>query len=79
MSGLTTRDEIHSALNKEVGSLATTVLVIDGTALDIVLSHSALEKQFFEIATACPAVAVCRCSPTQKSIIVKKVKALTSF
>jgi phospholipid-translocating ATPase len=66
-------------LNKDIGALGNTVLVIDGTTLDTCLSTTKLEKEFFELAAACPAVCVCRCSPTQKAIIVKKIKLLTNL
>lgn len=55
---------MHDRLNKDVGTLGNTVIVIDGTTLDTALSSLKLEKEFFEVAAACPAVCVCRCSPT---------------
>jgi len=76
---ITNKNNLHDRLNKEVGSLGNTVLVIDGTTLDTILSSDKLEKEFFEVAAACPAVCVCRCSPTQKAIIVKKIKFLTNL
>jgi phospholipid-translocating ATPase len=76
---ITNKNNLHDRLNKEVGSLGNTVLVIDGTTLDTILSTDKLEKEFFEVAAACPAVCVCRCSPTQKAIIVKKIKFLTNL
>lgn len=51
------------------------VLIIDGTCLEIALSNS--EKLFFEAAMRSPAVVCCRCSPTQKAIIVKSIKKYT--
>ena len=35
------------------------------------------EHEFVELACQCPAVVVCRCSPTQKADIVKLLKAHT--
>lgn len=47
--------------------------MIDGNTLDICLHNKKLEQQFFEIACKAPVVCVCRCSPTQKAIITKRV------
>jgi len=35
------------------------------------------EHEFMELACQCPAVVVCRCSPTQKAEIVKLIKVHT--
>uniref|UniRef100_H2Y5D7 Phospholipid-transporting ATPase n=1 Tax=Ciona savignyi TaxID=51511 RepID=H2Y5D7_CIOSA len=43
-------------------------LIIRGSSLDICLQYYAIE--FVELACQCPAVVVCRCSPTQKAQIV---------
>lgn len=62
--------------------------MIDGQSLDIILggAHSIddadtvssyLEDKFFQAATRAPSVCVCRCSPTQKAIIVKKIVIYT--
>jgi phospholipid-translocating ATPase len=51
--------------------------MIDGQTLDIFLGNKALEEKFFSIATLAPSVCVCRCSPTQKAIIVKKINQYT--
>jgi phospholipid-translocating ATPase len=48
------------------------ILIIDGDSLELALSN--YEKDFFEIAMEAPAVVCCRCSPTQKSRIVKAMK-----
>lgn len=76
---ITSKNQLHDRLNRDVGSLGNTVLVIDGITLDTVLSGANLEKEFFELAAACPAVCVCRCSPTQKAIIVRKIKEMTDL
>ena len=55
------------------------MIVIDGKTIETVLSEEGLEQNFFEIASKCPAVLVCRCSPTQKRIIVEKMKSLTGL
>ena len=59
--------------------MANTILVIDGQSLTICLDNPDTEELFFTTATLAPAVCVCRCSPTQKAIIVAKIKAYTGF
>ena len=49
------------------------ILMIDGHSLDFFLSSKKLEERFFMEATKSPSVCVCRCSPTQKAIITKKI------
>lgn len=51
--------------------------MIDGQTVDIVLSTKQLEEMFFSIATLAPSVCVCRCSPTQKALIVQKISLYT--
>jgi phospholipid-translocating ATPase len=49
-----------------------TALVILGESLEIVLKY--YEQEFIEIVLSCPAVVVCRCSPTQKAQVVYLLK-----
>jgi phospholipid-translocating ATPase len=51
--------------------------MIDGGTLDLFLSTKQLEEKFFSVATLAPSVCVCRCSPTQKALIVKKIRFYT--
>lgn len=51
--------------------------MIDGDSLDVILQSKALEETFFSIATLAPSVCVCRCSPTQKALIVRKINDYT--
>lgn len=51
--------------------------MIDGTSLDVILADKKLEELFFREATKSPSVCVCRCSPTQKAIITKKIGQFT--
>ena len=51
------------------------LFIIDGDSLDLALKH--LEKEFFETAMQALSVVCCRCSPTQKRIIVKTIKKYT--
>jgi phospholipid-translocating ATPase len=52
-------------------------LMIDGQTIDHFMSNKSLDEQFFGTATLCPSVCVCRCSPTQKALIVKKISNYT--
>ena len=51
------------------------ILVIDGASLDLAMKHS--EKLFFEVAAKTQGLVCCRCSPTQKTLIVNRMKNLT--
>lgn len=66
------KDEIRNAIN--LGNEANTCLVVDGTTLDTCLRSPELEHEFITFASKCPAVLVCRCSPTQKAIITRRMK-----
>ena len=66
------RDEAHLELNSFRRRAPDTALVISGSSLDICLRFYAVE--FVELACQCPAVVVCRCSPTQKAKIVHLLK-----
>ena len=63
-TGITSRRILQDRISREIASLNNTVLVIDGTTLDTVISTPETERDFFEVAKGCPAVLVCRCSPT---------------
>ena len=51
------------------------LFIIDGDTLDLALKNC--EKDFFETAMLAPSVVCCRCSPTQKRIIVHTIKNYT--
>ena len=51
------------------------IFIIDGDTLDLALKNC--ENQFFTTAMQAPSVVCCRCSPTQKRIIVKTIKNYT--
>jgi phospholipid-translocating ATPase len=59
----------------EFSAQVNACLVIDGTALQICLDN--FEKQFLEVAMQAPSVICCRCSPTQKAVIVALMKQYT--
>lgn len=54
-----------------------TLLMIDGQTLDLMLNRPNLEEKFWSAATKAPSVCVCRCSPTQKSLITRKIAQFT--
>ena len=51
------------------------LFIIDGDTLDLALKNC--EKEFFQTAMLAPSVVCCRCSPTQKRIIVHTIKKYT--
>ena len=70
------KDTIEKAINE--GNESSTCLVIDGTTLDTCFKTEYLEHKFIDFASKCPAVLVCRCSPTQKAIITRRMKEYCS-
>lgn len=73
MRDLTDEFEIRKELEQFSRKATSAILMIDGQTLDIVLKNKNLEDMFFTEATKAPSVCVCRCSPTQKAIITKKI------
>jgi phospholipid-translocating ATPase len=67
-----TRDEARNEINN-FRRKVDTALVILGQSLEVVLKY--YEQEFIEIVLTCPAVVVCRCSPTQKAQVVSMLKA----
>ena len=51
------------------------LFIIDGDSLDLSLKY--LESKFFKTAMQAQSVVCCRCSPTQKSLILKTIKKYT--
>lgn len=62
----------------EFSQMTDSVLIIDGTTLGVILGSEDLERQFFMISQKAPSVCVCRCSPTQKALIVQKIQKYTN-
>ena len=52
------------------------LFIIDGDTLDLALKEC--QNEFYNSAMKAPSVVCCRCSPTQKRIIVKNIKNYTS-
>ena len=51
------------------------IFILDGDTLDLALKHC--QKEFYNSAMQAPSVVCCRCSPTQKRLIVKNIKKYT--
>ncbi|XP_022108719.1 probable phospholipid-transporting ATPase IIB isoform X2 [Acanthaster planci] len=68
------RSEAHLELNS-FRRKSDCALIITGESLDVCLKY--YEHEFIELACQCPAVVVCRCSPTQKADIVELLKTHT--
>ncbi|BFZ12719.1 hypothetical protein BsWGS_15758 [Bradybaena similaris] len=71
---VTDRGEAHLELNS-LRRKNEAALIISGDSLQVCLKY--YEHEFVELACQCPAVVVCRCSPTQKADIVKLLKVHT--
>ncbi|XP_013401092.1 probable phospholipid-transporting ATPase IIB [Lingula anatina] len=71
---VSSREEAHLELNT-FRKKSDSALVIKGDSLEICLKY--YEHEFVELACQCPAVVVCRCSPTQKAEIVKLLRLHT--
>lgn len=76
MKEIRDKDAIEKIINE--GGEENICLVIDGTSLDTCLKSEYAERRFIDYASKCPAVLVCRCSPTQKAIITKRMKEFCS-
>ncbi|KAF4262256.1 hypothetical protein KXW98_002670 [Aspergillus fumigatus] len=56
------------------GSVAHSVVVIDGQTLSIIESDETLRAQFFKLAILVDSVICCRASPKQKAFLVKSIR-----
>jgi phospholipid-translocating ATPase len=78
MKDITDYKEAEMLLSQFELKVGSTLLMIDGQSLETFMrGDPKLEEQFFNIATLAPAVCVCRCSPTQKALITKKINRYT--
>ncbi|XP_042207197.1 probable phospholipid-transporting ATPase IIB isoform X2 [Homarus americanus] len=74
MGNLLTRREAHLELNA-LRRKSDSALVIKGDALETCLQY--YEHELMDLAVQCPAVVVCRCSPTQKAAVVRLIQRHT--
>mmetsp|Transcript_4676 Transcript_4676/g.7949 ORF Transcript_4676/g.7949 Transcript_4676/m.7949 type:complete len:542 (-) Transcript_4676:46-1671(-) len=77
MRDMTDSFEAKKRLEEFSRKATNAILMIDGQTLDLLLQDKKLEERFFMEATKAPSVCVCRCSPTQKAIITKKIGQFT--
>lgn len=74
LKNVTTRTDAHLELN-QFRRKQDCALVISGESLDVCLAY--YQHEFMELATSCPAVVCCRCSPTQKAQVVSLIQKHT--
>ncbi|KAK3873283.1 hypothetical protein Pcinc_021693 [Petrolisthes cinctipes] len=71
MGDVSTRREAHLELNA-LRRKSDTALIIKGDALETCLQY--YEHELMDLAVQCPSVVVCRCSPTQKAVVVRLIQ-----
>ena len=71
---MSNRTEAHQELNA-FRRKQDTALVISGKSLEVCLDY--YEHEFMELATTCPAVVCCRCTPEQKAQVVRLIQQHT--
>lgn len=74
MGDISTRREAHLELNA-LRRKSDSALIIKGDALETCLQY--YEHELMDLAVQCPAVVVCRCSPTQKAAVVRLIQRHT--
>ena len=69
--------ELKNKFNEYIkkNNIENHIFIIDGDTLDLALKNC--EEEFFTTSMQAPSVVCCRCSPTQKRIIVKTIKKYT--
>ena len=67
-----TRLKDHFKEYNNKNTVESHIFIIDGELLDLALKNC--EEEFFETTKNSPSVVCCRCSPTQKRIVVKTIK-----
>ena len=69
--------ELKNKFNEYIkkNNIENHIFIIDGDTLDLALKNC--EQEFFTTSMQAPSVVCCRCSPTQKRIIVKTIKKYT--
>lgn len=74
MGNVSSRREAHLELNA-LRRKSDSALIIKGDALETCLQY--YEHELMDLAVQCPAVVVCRCSPTQKAAVVRLIQRHT--
>ena len=76
IAGVADPDECYDLLDEFEGT-QNSVLVIDGNSLQVCLDN--FREKFFHAVIKAPSVVCCRCSPTQKALIVELIKEYTNL
>lgn len=74
LKSVQTRTDAHLELN-QFRRKQDCALVVSGDSLEVCLQY--YQHEFMELATSCPAVVCCRCSPTQKAQVVQLIQKHT--
>lgn len=74
LKSVQTRTDAHLELN-QFRRKQDCALVVSGESLEVCLQY--YQYEFMELATSCPAVVCCRCSPTQKAEVVRLIQKHT--
>lgn len=74
LKSVLTRTDAHLELN-QFRRKQDCALVVSGESLEVCLQY--YQHEFMELATGCPAVVCCRCSPTQKAQVVSLIQKHT--
>lgn len=74
LKSIQTRTDAHLELN-QFRRKQDCALVVSGESLEVCLQY--YQYEFMELATSCPAVVCCRCSPTQKAEVVRLIQKHT--
>ncbi|XP_055382006.1 probable phospholipid-transporting ATPase IIA isoform X2 [Condylostylus longicornis] len=74
LKSIQTRADAHLELN-QFRRKQGCALIVSGESLEVCLQY--YRTEFMELATACPAVVCCRCSPTQKAKVVELIQKHT--
>lgn len=74
LKSIQTRTDAHVELNN-FRRKQDCALVVSGESLEVCLQY--YQYEFMELATSCPAVVCCRCSPTQKAEVVRLIQKHT--
>uniref|UniRef100_A0A2P2HY00 Phospholipid-transporting ATPase n=1 Tax=Hirondellea gigas TaxID=1518452 RepID=A0A2P2HY00_9CRUS len=76
MGVVANRQDAHQQLH-QLRRKTHAALCINGSSLEVCLQY--YEHEFVELAVQCPAVVVCRCSPTQKASVVCLIQRHTGL
>ncbi|CAO1314286.1 unnamed protein product [Diamesa serratosioi] len=74
LKSVKTRTDAHLELN-QFRRKQDCALVVSGDSMEMCLQY--YQHEFMELATSCPAVVCCRCSPTQKAQVVQLIQKHT--